>query len=742
MNYNKKVIVGEHAIGLPDLPKDKSEILFIDEKDPYWNRELFLKDYRSIWFQFVPHYSKLYQDVTIEEDGVLISLNKEDSDYIVQTYEREMKRRREGVFFKNGDEIVWLSPDYYFVLAWCKTKRADKKGEYFDYREFQSRFFYLVWHVNNSAIIEGLMISKAKKTGITNLMWLYYLNKGTMTKNVNMANMNIDADKGAKTFRDHFLYAYHGLPLPLKPQIKSLSEREGKIVFGAQFTNSKKSRTIQTDASNELGTSALCVATMQNALDIDVFGDIWFDEFPKYKQDFGEIYRSNEAATNLQDTSVGKRWLTSYTPEDNSASFFAGKTLYFDSELRTVRPESKGQTKSKLICHHIPAYESWTSSFDKYGRCNEKDAMAKIQFGRDQLKGRPRELQAETRRYANTKKEAWQVGGLGSVFDNKRLGELASDIEEEERNSVNNNYVEGCLKWENEIWNIQPSRRRDGEFCKVRFVPLTDHDKENNKEGKFRMYYDIPNDHKNLALKFGRDEWNCLIPPPRFPYVLGGDPTSYAAGSEVIEGSKNAAHLFSTPDELLDSRMRRIASKVLHIRYFDRPESPDEAYEDYLKLILYTGCLISIEANQSYIPTKLMKEGLGRFMLVKDKNGIVCLWKRWMGLPNEEDKEYKFIRTSANADSKDILEAIVRVIKAYFERQAEGGKDYGSTFKCLETINQLMNVDITNTRIFDLFMSVGYGLLGIEYYVDILLSEQSEEQDPENISSVLSAFEL
>jgi hypothetical protein len=51
-----------------------------------------------------------------------------------------------------------------------------------------------------------------------------------------------------------------------------------------------------------------------------------------------------------------------------------------------------------------------------------------------------------------------------------------------------------------------------------------------------------------------------------------------------------------------------------------------------------------------------------------------------------------------------------------------------------------MNVDITNTKVYDLFMAGGYTVFGVEYYLDILLNELQEEQDPENIASVLSAF--
>lgn len=739
----KIIQIWEHAVTVPE-PKDKRDIIFFDQKDPCWIRDEALKDYRDVFWNFVPRHTKLYQTATLyDQDNVLISLNKDDSDYVIRTYEREMHRRTYGVHVKIGKEIVWLTGDHWFVLAHCKTKRPDKKSDYFDYREFQAKFLILLWYVNFHPWAEGGVFSKAKKTGITNLMWLYYLNKATMTKNVNLGNMNIDIDKGAKTFRDHFLYAYHGLPLPLKPQIKSLTEREGKVVFGQQFTNSKKGRLIQSDAESELGTSVMCVPTVNNAFDVDVFADTWYDEYVKPKQDFGEIFRSNEAATNLQDISVGKRWLTSYTPEESGPSFYSGRQIFYDSELSTMnKPGNRGKTTSRMICAHIPAYESWSSSFDKYGKCNEKDAMQKIMEGRERLKGRPREMQAEVRRYANTKKEAWSVGGIGSVFDNMRLGQLLSDIEDEERNSTGNIYVEGDLLWENNIWNIQPSRRRKGEFCPLRFVPLSQDQKERGEEGKFRFYYDFPKDHQNMALKFGKDEYGCLIPPNRFSYVIGGDPTSYASASEVIEGSKNAAFVMSIPDELMDARFRRVAGKVFMIEYFDRPESPDEAFNDYLKLILYTGALISIEGNQSYVPTRLMEEGLGRFMLVKDKNGVVTLWKRWMGLADETEKEYKLIRTTANADSRDMLEAIVRLLKAYYEKPAEGGKDYGATCKSARLINQLMNVDITNTKVFDLFMAAGYTVFGVEYYLDLLLSEQQEEQDPENISSVLAAFEL
>lgn len=744
LNYNEFIIIGEHKVPMPSIKGlDKKDVLFFEDADHCWDRESIIKQFKSIFHEFVPYHTRLFQEATLRDnDNILISLNKEDSEWFLKTLELEMKRRAEGVFIRIKNELVYLTGDYWFTLMWCKTKRADKKGDWFDYREFQRDFFYLIWYVNNSPHISGLFISKAKKTGITNLMWMYYLNKATRTKNVNMSNMNIDRDKGAKTFRDHFIYAYNGLPMIFKPDWKNKSEIEGTIIFGKRYSNSKKSKLLANDAEDELNTTVMCVPAAISALDVDVFEDTWYDEPPKVKGDFGEIYRSNNAATSLQDFMVGKKWLTSYTPEENGVSFISAREIFYDSELSTINDKSAGQTKSKLICYHIPAFKSWTTSFDVYGKCDEKDAMKKIQFGRDQLKGRPRELVGEIRKYANTKKEAWATGGAGSIFDNIRIGELLADIQLDQRNATLNLWTEGNLEWADKpLWNMGlRNRRKKGEFCAVRFVPLTQDELERGVTGKFRLYQDIPLAHQNLALKNGRDEWNCLIPPAKFLYVLGGDPTQYAAGSEVIEGSKNSGFLLSMPDELMDSRFMKVVSKTIMIEYYDRPEITDEAFEDFLMMMIYTGALALIEANASYVATRLMEEGMGRFMLIKDENGIITTWKRWMGLATEKEKKYQLIRiTSNSAVNKEMQETLVRVIKNYIYK-VEGEKDYGQTIKSERLLKKLMDFNPLDTRLFDEVMSFGYGLIALELYLDILLNAEEEYNNPINIESVLRAL--
>jgi hypothetical protein len=745
-NYKAIVRVGEHAVKMPQLTKDRRDVLFIDERDAYWRRDLLIGQYKKIWWEFIPYHTKVYQDATLyDQDDILISLNKEDSDYIYRTYKEEMRRRNDGVFMKNGDDIIWLTGDIWFILMYCKTKRPDKK-DFFDFRMFQLEDSYLCNHIENNSLIGGLIESKPKKTGITNLRWLYLLNRATKTKNSNYGAMNIDQDKCAKTFRDHFMYAYNGLPSVWKAQIKSKSETDGRIVFGKQYGNSKKSRLMHNDAADELNTTVMCVPTMSHAFDVDVFDINWYDEFPKYKTDFGDIYRSNNSGTSIQDQMVGKIWLTSYTPDESGPSFFSGKELYFNSELRTITERSNGQTKSKLICHHIPAYASWGTSFNKLGQCNEVDAMRKIQFGRDQFKDRPRELQAEIRKYANDKKEAWATGGGGSVFDNVRLSELLVDLEEEQRSAIETPYKEGKLEWRNKVWEIGlKNKRPKGVFDIVEFVPLTNQEMLAGEKGRLRIYNEIPRHLQNAALKNGKDEWGCLIPPSVFNYVYGADPTQYAANSEVIEGSKNAYTIKSRADDRLDSIHKGVASNRFDIIYFGRPELPHEAYEDLVKLIIYTGSLGIVEANVPTMATSLLEEGLGGFMLVRNDEGIITQWKRHMGLAHETEKTYHLIRTTSNsADAKLLLEQFVASWKSYIQKPMQGEKDYGKTLKDERIVNQLMNISLDKagaTRLFDLFMATGYAFLADAIYSALLLIDDEADYSKVNVQSVLRALE-
>lgn len=728
-------MVGEHAIKMKPIPADRNEIIFLDEdyENAYWDRDRILKQqYKDLWLKFIPNETLIYKDATLtDDDGFLVSLNTEDSDYIIATYEREMKRRTEGVHIRIGNEIIWITGDFWFVLMWCKTKRPDKKSDYFDYRSYQRDFFYIIHHCNVSDHILGCFWSKAKKTGVTNLMWLYFLNKSTMTKNINLGNMNIDQDKGAKTFRDHFMYAYNGLPPALKADYKNKSEVEGKITLGNRNAT-KKGKRYSND--EELNTTVMCVTTAMNAFDVDVFTDVWYDENPKYKQDFGAIYRSNSGATRIQDFIVGKQWLTSYTPEVAGISFKASKQIFYDSELKTITKESNGRTKSMLICHHIPAFESWATSFDKYGECNTSDAKQKIQSERDALKDRPQEYLKKVREYANTKKEAWSVADASSVFDPLRLANLEFDLEEEQR--ARQTFVEGELQWVKPLWEAgKKDQRPKGIFDRVIFVPLTEEQKKGGKKPKLRIYNMPHTSDLNIPLQMGRDEEGNLLPPKIFRQVGGVDPADFRDVGNFEEGSLIGMYAMSVHDPSLNASMRKVATKTITCEYYERPDAPKEWLEDIVKHIIFFGCLSIVEANNATVATMLEDEGLGHYMLFKDVNGVITTFKA------NHNRTLKHIKNANSGNTNTVSDLIMYISNYLLEGSAEHGDiDYGKTIKSERLLKQLREFDPLDTKKFDLVMSFGYCIMAHEIYIGILTKPDNSAYKTNEVQAVLSAL--
>jgi hypothetical protein len=745
-------IIGEHYVKLPPLPKDKKSIFFWDEKreDQFWDRNKLIVQYKQIWYDFLPYsskspiYTKMYQPATLySEDGLLISLNEDDSNYIDSTYKQEKDRRLNGVWFFNNGEPTWITGDNYYFLMYGRMQRHDGQGLYGDYRQFQADYFRLIHHCRTSPQILGLFASKAKKTGITNAHWSgYYLNRATLYANKNLGYMNINQQQAAKTFNDYFMYSYNGLISPLKPEIKLSSLVDGTVVFGQSHNGSKKVRKPNNESEDDLNTSVTCVATKAKAFDVAVMSDITFDEPTKYKESFAEIWRTNKEAVKIQSKFNGRAWLFNYTEGDDTQSFREAREVFVESKLKTIGQNAKGQTTSGLICYHIPAYASWEGAFNKYGICNEKLAMEEIEIERSKAKGNKRTLQAIIRQYANTERESWGSAGAGSTFDNIRLGELIAEIELNQESSPVNDFAEGRFEWVNKNWEIGLRNKRPrGEFCPVEFVPLTKSELAAGERGRLRQYHEIPLVQRNAILKLGRDEWGNILRPDRFMYCTGGDPTSEAAASEIIEGSKNAYITMSRSDERLDSMLGKVASKLITHEYFHRPETFDEAYEDLVKQIIYTGSLSAIEANVPAMATRLMQEGLGLYMLVKNEDGVIAMWERWMGMPNETDKKYHLLRTTSNgADKNERLELFVSLMKLYFYKPEPGGKDYGATCRSERILKQLMDIDVTNTKIYDLFMALGYCFMADDIYSGLLLSMQNTQSSAMSFGSLMNAL--
>lgn len=739
MPSNEKYVqIGEHSILVPQ-PKKKEDIFFINEKkeNAFWQRDKIISQYKQIWFDFLPSFTKMWQPATIyNQDGLLITLNEEDSNYIDSTYLQERQRRLYGIHFKNYEDIIWITGDHYYFLMYARMQRHDGKGQYADYRQFQRDYCYLIHHANITPHILGLFTSKAKKTGITNLHWSgYYLNKATLYKNKNLGYMNINLPQAAKTFNDYFMYSYNGLISPLKPEYRNRSLNEGSIVFAKSYITSKKIRRPVNEDEDDLNTSVFCVPTKPKAFDVAVMSDITFDEPTKYVESFAEIWRTNKEAVKIQSKFNGRAWAFNYTPEEDSASFKEARDVFMESKLSTIKVDSEGQTKSGLIKHHIPAYASWEGAFDKYGNCDEEKANREIKRERDKAKGNKNALQAITRQYANDEREAWSYGGLSSVFDPIRLAELEFNLDELQRSGKT--FEWGELQWINPLWEVgKKDKRPKGEFCQVRFVPLTEDELARGDEARMRMYERIPARMENLPLFQSKDDEGNVKPLTIFRHCGGIDPTDYRETPE--EGSADAMYCGIIHDETINTANRRVASKIINAEYFYRPDNPEEFYQDVVKWIIYFGCIVIVEANNGWLATRLEAEGLGHYMLWKDSDNNISLYR-----PNHKNSQnpLKHIKT-LKSGNVDTVSDIIRYIKSYIvEAKKEYDElDYGATIKSERLIEQIKKFDPTDTKKFDLVMAFGYWLMCHENYLVLLMKPEEKMYQALYISQIYQAF--
>lgn len=735
---NKYTQVADHFILTPQ-PQKKEDIFFINEKkeNAFWQRDKLLKQFPQIWFDFIPNFTKMWQSATLyNQDGLLISLNESDSNTIDGIYQKETYRRINGVHFKNGENIEWITGDQYFFLMYARMQRHDGKGQYADYRKFQRNYFYLIHHADTTPHILGLFTSKAKKTGITNAHWSgKYLNKATLYKNKNLGYMNINLAQAAKTFMDYFIYSYNGLISPLKPKYKSKSEREGSIVFGESYRQSKQVIRPNGENESELNTSVFCVPTKAKAFDVAVMADITFDEPTKYEEDFAEIWRTNKEAVKIQSKFNGRAWAFNYTPEEDSTSFFSARKVFKDSELSTIIKDSNGQTISGMINYHIPAYASWEGAFDKYGECDEEKSRKEIQIERDKAGKDKRALQAIIRQYANDKREAWGTGGISSIFDPVRLSELIYDLDELLR--TGKIFEQGKLEWNNPMWEVgRKDKRPKGTFTGgAKFVPLDKYEIEKGEKGRLIMYEQMPTSYANMALLRGKDEHGNLLPPEKFKNVGAIDPTDFRDTGNAEDGSYDAMYVMPVHDEIMNIANRRPVTKIIMAEYLDRPDNPEEFYQDVVKFIIYFGCLVIVEANNGWLATRLEEEGLGHYMLFKNEDGILTFYKANHG------KTLKHIRT-LKSGNVDTVSDLILLIKNYLQpgNPEYNEIDYGKLIRAMRLLVQLKDFDSEDTKRFDTVIAFGYTLMCHEAYLALINTPEDELYQASKMMAVANAL--
>lgn len=675
---------------LPASPMSMDDVLFVKERpeNQFWKRD---NSFPKIFFDY--HiFAQLNADKTeYNQDGVLISLNAKDTVIIHRLVTREMKRRWEGVWFMNNGVLTYMTGSHYFMLQWGAMPDFRNKWDdshYGYYREFQGELHYFLQMCKEDPDTGGGDIGKAKKTGVTQLLALDYLDESTKYKQKRFGMMSKSQDDCKRTNFMYYMYGLQELPLVFKPSI--MHETQTLIRFDnpkKKSTGTRNSTILNMQLSAGFNSEVFAAPTVRAAFDGPKMFRGWLDEYPKYEDPYpGEVFEATSETVKMGSRIDGKIWLSAYSPEIDGRSFDeASKTWYDSIEVNKYT----NRTSSGLKAYFISVLDSGEENFDKHGICDRRKTQVWVEATREQKKNDTKGLQAFTRQYPIYADEMWQVGGGGgSTFDNIRIGQQKSNVEFEAKTHLP---FEPCrLEWEG-----QPL------LSTVLIVPLRDEEILRGTEGPWRFYgrkYLDPTT-LNLPLRMLENGLNNNLQPVKFsPYASAWDPADYVQANDVQEGSKNACMIESDPDIVRDSLHGTKVSDQLEAIYFHRFNNPEDDLMEIVKSLFLFGGQIYVETNKPWAATRLKGLGLAEFLIVREVGrGLV---------PYNEHRHQKLPATTADV-IEDYIKAIMVRLSA--PKEGTGGIDHLKYLKDERHLKQLMRFNPLDTKKYDL--AVCYGLL-------------------------------
>jgi hypothetical protein len=436
---------------------------------------------------------------------------------------------------------------------------------------------------------------------------------------------------------------------------------------------------------------------MPNAFDGPVMNIADVDEFPKLEDPYPkEVFLRTKETVKIGTKKNGLLMLHAYAPEVDGRPHAEAKEVWDDSDIETKNDITK-TTASGLYQYFIDARESGEEGFDKYGKPDRKENERFIKANRDQLKLKPKELQAYTRQYPFTPAEAWREGGTkGSTFDTIRLSLRKEDIMQ--RLKLGDlPYTEGSLEWMGERLKSP-----------VMFRALTDDDRLRGKSGKFRIYgYDFLDPKKfNVPVKENlQDYYKRLKPDINTPNIVACDPTDYVAKSDVKEPSNFAITAMNFDDIAWDTYYGKKVTGRMFLRYLNRLQNPDESYEDLILTILWLGAYVLVESNKPWVIKKMKDDNLHNFLLVMNKErGIIP----YMDMPDGQ-----IVTTVTNT-----IDDLCRQGNVYLSVPKEGDVDKLENIDDEVLCDQLIKFDTNNTTKFDLAMCWLWNVTGLNSFVN------------------------
>lgn len=656
------VTIGGVDIQLPKTPT-KKEILFNERERnmQMWERlpvPIELQRIRSMdeWYEMPSDFKKRF------------------SPYI----EKEFDRRRNGVWFYNNGEPVYITGRHYMLLQWSKMDIG-----YASYLEFQRRLFIHFAACEADARSIGQMYTKCRRSGYTNMSAAILVDEGTQVKDKLLGiQSKTGKDAQENIFMKKVVPMFKSYPFFFKPIQDGTTNPRMELAFREPSKRiTKKNKT--SNKGEALNTIINWKNTTNNAYDGEKLHLMYLDEAGKWERptDIREAWRIEKTCLIVGRRIIGKALVGStVNPMDKGGNQY--KELWRDSD-----PEDRnanGRTKTGLYRLFIPAYEALEGFFDKHGNPIVEDpehpvqtidgdyvdigAKTYLKNERDALKHDARELNEFIRQFPFTIDEAMRDSIEGSTFNIGKIYEQVEFNQELYPNPV----VRGNFQWKDGVSDKE-----------VVFSP--------NPQGRWRVAWMPPNELRNkYVIKYNK----------KFPgndHIGVGGVDSYDLDSTTDNrGSKGACHLYN--------KFSMAAPPNMFVaEYASRPPLARIFYEDVLMASFFYGYPLLIENN---------KYGIVRYFESRGYEEYVMKRPEHLKTPGSVNTKTRGIPSN----SQDVIQAHAHAIEAYIEEHVGINGETGEMGKMYfdRTLEDWIGYKIDNRTKFDLTISSGLALLAAQ----------------------------
>lgn len=607
----KIITLDNLKIQLPLPPKDKTKILYHDlpKEEQYWRR------------QEVPH-------------GITVENKEQWEDYIKD----EFRKRREGVWFYNNGEPVYLTGNHYFALQWCKMLDT---GGYMDYREAQANMFY---HLEACIVDDrclGQLFVKSRRTGFTYIVLSIMLNASTGTRNNNFG-ITSKSDTDAKKAFLKYRYMLLNLPFFFLPLIKGKLDSPKEFEFAAPLTNTRQAKKSKKSLTDDyLNNLVDYLPTKDDSYDGQAMFMYLGDEAGKWKKPNDYINHFGQISPTMLEGGevVGTAFIGS-TVGAMSKGGEQFEKMYHSSDV-TKRNPITGMTASGLYSYFLPAQDNMSSFTDKFGICHQhtpkvltKNIKGKviktgsIEYLMSQEEAKraesDRALNEQYRAFPRILEHAFRDESGEGVFNKTKLYE---QIEYNKRLEEEQKYVVGNFEWKGAI---------DGD---VEFQP--------NPHGRFKVAWMPSRVDNTQALQNNVRERNHQYFPMNTEVIrFGCDPFSYK--STHGKGSKGSIH-----GKTLTLPEGGAPSNIFAVEYIARPADEIIFFEDVIKCIRFYGAPVLVESNRMDLLRHMYNRGYRGFVM--DRLDRIKL--------NEQEKKYGGQMMSG----QDILDSHISAIGTWIQ---------------------------------------------------------------------------